>query len=192
MDEKENNEEDNEEEYRYGRRGMRGGMSGDMRGNMHGGMNAGRGMGARHGMMHGMMNEHHYGMAFGRRGALRPIVLSLLSESPKSGAELADAIESMYDWRPSSGSLYPLMDELESEKIVKKSNDKYELVEKLDRQDFLPMGFGRPMSTYDIINRIDSWVEYFESMKKRNPKGFEAYADKLKELSTRLAGLTNK
>ncbi|MGC8652136.1 MAG: PadR family transcriptional regulator [Candidatus Micrarchaeia archaeon] len=171
----------NEYENEYGprRRGMRGGM---------GGMGRMGGMRGAHGM-HAQM--HPYGMAFGRRGALRPIVLSLLSESPKNGAELSDAIESMYEWRPSPGALYPLLEELESEGLIRKKDERYELVA-YKNDDFWPRGFGRPTSTFDIVARIDTWLSYFEEMQKRNPKGFEAYADKLGEINARLSELLGK
>ncbi|MGC8586606.1 MAG: PadR family transcriptional regulator [Candidatus Micrarchaeia archaeon] len=149
----------------------------------------GRGRGAGYGIGR---HAHPYGMAFGRRGALRPIVLSLLGESPKSGAELMDAIESLYEWRPSPGSLYPLLDELESEGLIRKQNERYELVEKYKGGEFWPRGFGAPLSTFDIIARIDSWIGYFEEMQRRNPKFIEAYADKLAEIKERLDALLEK
>ncbi|MGC8669697.1 MAG: PadR family transcriptional regulator [Candidatus Micrarchaeia archaeon] len=164
----------NDEEYTYGMNGF--GMGRGARMHMHGA----------HGMHGGM---RHYGMAFGRRGALRPIVLNILAESPKSGAEIADTIEAMYEWRPSPGSLYPLLEELAEENVVKKVNEKYELVDKEFIMDLWGKGFGRPISTFDVLNRMDSWLDYFESMKRRNPKGFEAYADKLREIKSRLEKL---
>ncbi|MCL4373695.1 MAG: PadR family transcriptional regulator [Candidatus Marsarchaeota archaeon] len=168
-------------------------MNGNEDGNEYGHRMGGRGM--MHGMhgMHGMHEHMHpYGMAFGRRGALRPIVLSLLNESPKNGAELSDAIESMYEWRPSPGALYPLLEELESEGVIRKKGERYELADNAKAGEFWPHGFGRPASTFDIISRIDAWISYFEDMQKRNPKGFDAYADKLEEISTRLAALLGK
>src|SRR5947207_13859795 len=49
----------------------------------------------------------------GRRG-LRMWTLSLISRSPKNGAEIVDAIEQMTQgwWRHSPGSIYPLLAEL--------------------------------------------------------------------------------
>src|SRR5947208_16241916 len=65
----------------------------------------------------------------GRRG-LRMWTLSLISRSPKNGAEIVDAIEQMTQgWgRPSPGPIYPLLAELQQEGLVQKRDDgRYEL-----------------------------------------------------------------
>lgn len=45
------------------------------------------------------------------RGLLRFLVLKMLSEKPMSGAEIAEQIESQTEghWKPSPGSIYPLL-----------------------------------------------------------------------------------
>jgi DNA-binding PadR family transcriptional regulator len=45
------------------------------------------------------------------RGLLRFLVLKMLSEKPMSGAEISERIEKQTDgcWKPSSGSIYPLL-----------------------------------------------------------------------------------
>ena len=50
-------------------------------------------------------------------------VLSILQQSPKKGAEIMDQIEIATQgwWRPSPGSVYPLLDELQKEEASKNS-----------------------------------------------------------------------
>ncbi|MDA4125991.1 MAG: PadR family transcriptional regulator, partial [Thaumarchaeota archaeon] len=65
----------------------------------------------------------------GRRG-LRMMVVSLLSTSPKNGVEIMDGVESMTRgwWRPTAGSVYPLLDKMVKEGTVNKLPDgRYEL-----------------------------------------------------------------
>jgi DNA-binding PadR family transcriptional regulator len=59
-----------------------------------------------------MVSNHQIGKAFGvPRGLLRFLVLKMISEKPMSGAEIAEQIEKQTDgrWKPSPGSLYPLL-----------------------------------------------------------------------------------
>lgn len=55
------------------------------------------------------------------KGFLRFYVLKLLSEKPMSGSEIMQEIENMTsgNWRPSPGSIYPLMSGLQDEGYTK-------------------------------------------------------------------------
>src|SRR5437867_2236928 len=81
----------------------------------------------------------------GRRG-LRMWTLSLIARGPKNGAEIVDAIEQMTQgwWRPSPGSIYPLLAELQQEGLVQKRDDgRYELTPRVrDEFERIP-GVGR-------------------------------------------------
>lgn len=57
------------------------------------------------------------------RGMLRPITLILLNEQPMSGSEIAEAIEYYAEWKPSPGSIYPLLSSLEEEGFIELSED---------------------------------------------------------------------
>ncbi|MBT3463913.1 PadR family transcriptional regulator [archaeon] len=52
------------------------------------------------------------------RGHLKIFVLKLLNEESKSGYKLMDEIEEILGKRPSSGSMYPLLENLTSENFV--------------------------------------------------------------------------
>ncbi len=47
------------------------------------------------------------------RGLLRHISFQFLIEGPMSGSEIVDRIEECTDWRPSPGSIYPLLSHMQ-------------------------------------------------------------------------------
>ena len=51
--------------------------------------------------------------------------LSLIARAPKNGAEIVDEIEQMTQgwWRPSPGSIYPLLADLQQEGLIQKRDD---------------------------------------------------------------------
>ena len=56
-----------------------------------------------------------------RRGDVRAAILVLLAEEPRNGYQLMQEIESRSDgaWRPSPGSVYPALQQLEDEGLVR-------------------------------------------------------------------------
>lgn len=58
------------------------------------------------------------------RGFLRYWVLRLLSERPRTGYALAKELEGRLGWRPSPGSLYPLLGSLAEQGLVEQSGEK--------------------------------------------------------------------
>jgi DNA-binding PadR family transcriptional regulator len=57
------------------------------------------------------------------RGMLRHITLIILKEGPMSGSEITEVIESYMDWKPSPGSIYPLLSNLQEEDLIKPIED---------------------------------------------------------------------
>jgi len=135
-------------------------------------------------------------LRFGKRGWLRPWVLSILSRSPKNGAEIIDDIEKMSfgGWRPSPGSVYPLLDELSQDGLIQKTQDgKYELTEKGKQEVEWP--FGVPMqqgrnSIEGILGEVADNISYLEDLKRSNATKLAAYRDKMKEISDRISKLS--
>ena len=85
--------------------------------------------GGPHGMGPGPRCRSRYGGPRGRggprgprarRGDVRAALLVLLSEEPRNGYQLMQAIEDRSDgaWRPSPGSVYPTLQQLEDEGLV--------------------------------------------------------------------------
>src|SRR5918993_3205588 len=60
------------------------------------------------------------GRGRGRRGDVRAALLLLLAEEPRNGYQLIQEIERRSDgvWRPSPGSVYPALQQLEDEGLV--------------------------------------------------------------------------
>ena len=130
-----------------------------------------------------------------RKRGLRMAVVSMLSGSPKNGAELMNEIESMTQgwWRPSPGSIYPLLEQLTSEGMIRKRDDgRYELTDKASEElewSFGP-GFRKRPSHDDMVGEISGFVSYMEDLKRTDPEAASKYSQKMKELSDRLAALS--
>ena len=61
-----------------------------------------------------------FGRGRARRGNVRAAILSLLGEQPMNGYQIMQAIaqRSGGNWKPSSGSIYPTLQQLEDEDLV--------------------------------------------------------------------------
>src|SRR5580693_147891 len=59
-----------------------------------------------------------------RRGDVRIALLLLLAEQPRNGYQLIQEIEERSDgqWRPSSGSVYPALSQLEDEGLIRSTD----------------------------------------------------------------------
>lgn len=128
------------------------------------------------------------------------LVLSILSASPKNGVEIMDEIEGATRgwWRPSPGSVYPVLEQLASEGLVKKREDgRYELTRKGESEfgDWGPFAGRRErtLSVDDMLSEIASYVSYFEELKvSKQSKLIEDKAGKIKELIERLSKVASE
>ena len=124
-------------------------------------------------------------------------ILSLLESSPKNGAELMDAMEEMSQgwWRPSPGSVYPLLEQLVKEGVVEKQADnRYALTDK-GRADYVwpPwMSRQRPRNPEDIISDISANVSYLEDLSTVDREKLAANIDRIVKLRDRLSSLVQK
>ena len=134
---------------------------------------------------------------FSHRRGLRMWILSLLESSPKNGAELMDAMEEMSQgwWRPSPGSVYPLLEQLVKEGVVEKQADnRYALTEK-GRMDYVwpPwMSRHRPQNPEGIISDINANVSYLEDLSTVDREKLAANMDRIVKLRDRLSTLVQK
>jgi DNA-binding PadR family transcriptional regulator len=133
-----------------------------------------------------------------KRG-LRMLVLSMLSASPKNGVEIMDEIEGATRgwWRPSPGSVYPVLEQLASEGLVKKREDgRYELTKKGESEfgEWGPFAgrSKRSLSVDDMLGEMASYVSYFEELKaSKQSRQIDDRAAKIKELIERLSRMTS-
>lgn len=89
------------------------------------------------------MNDNENPFYLRRKGTLKNIVLLALSENKKKGIHIIEEIEkrSMGFWRPSPGTIYPYLKELQSEGLVSKDSEGYyKLTEK--GNEFIKSRFG--------------------------------------------------
>jgi DNA-binding PadR family transcriptional regulator len=77
---------------------------------------------------HGRRRHRHYGpgYAFGRRagrGDIRAAILALLAEEPMHGYQIIQELTERTGgvWRPSPGSVYPTLQQLEDEELVRET-----------------------------------------------------------------------
>lgn len=52
------------------------------------------------------------------RGQLKPVILKLLDDKSMSGSEIIKELETKMNWKPSCGSIYPLLKTLEKEELT--------------------------------------------------------------------------
>ncbi len=57
------------------------------------------------------------------KGMLRHIALKILEKQPVSGSEIVDRIQGYTEWRPSPGSIYPLLAQLQEEGLIEPHPD---------------------------------------------------------------------
>lgn len=130
----------------------------------------------------------------GKRG-LRMMVVALLNSSPKNGVELIDGVEAMTRgwWRPSPGSVYPLLERMVDEGTIKKREDgRYELTAKANAELEVSFGsrFRSPRSGDDAVSELQSLVAFVEDLAKSRPEEVGRQKAKLKEFARRLDELS--
>ncbi len=108
-----------------------------------------------------------------------------------------DSIEDMTQgwWRPSPGSIYPLLDSLAQEGLIRKSPDgKYELTEESRKEIEWPTGMpgGRPQNVQGMLQEMNGYVSYFEDLAKSDPNKMTPHRGEIKKIASRLQALTSE
>jgi hypothetical protein len=125
---------------------------------------------------------------------LRPWVLALLRRGPRTGAEIMQDMETVTLgwWRPSPGSVYPLLEDLVSEGLVRRRPDgRYELVPQPRTGPPLGFGFGEnvPRTVEEVLKEIQGYVTYLEDLVREDPPAIQKHKDEVERLSSRLREL---
>ena len=128
---------------------------------------------------------------------LRKWILYIVKDSPKSGAEIMDFMESNLQgwWRPSPGSIYPLLKNMVAEGVLSRSeDDKYSLTpagkEEIDHPwPLFDRGPPAPRSVEGAIEVISSYTSYLEDLARANDKGVSANAQNIRDVGERLTKL---
>ena len=98
-------------------------------------------------------------------------------------------------WRPSPGSIYPLLKEMSDQGVVKKREDgKYELTEKGRSQVGGPFGPRPhwPRTTDDMVSQMQGFVSYMEDVKSSDVGGLEPHKSRLREIAKRITDLVGE
>ncbi len=136
-----------------------------------------------------------------RRRGLRMWVLSLLMRGPKNGAEIMNAIEEMSQgwWRPSPGSIYPLLEALVQEGLIAKLADgRYEVTSTGRQAMEMPWGPWGPWGmrgaqapgVEGVLGEMGGYVSYLEDVARTDPAGLARVRDRVKSLADRMSALT--
>ena len=126
---------------------------------------------------------------------LRTWILLIIRDQPKNGAEIMDGMESTSRgwWRPSPGSVYPMLQQLTEEGLVKRreADGKYEITPQGREEVEWParMQHGGPRSVDGVIGELDSYVSYLEDLSHSKDARIADNVGMIKELSTRLSKL---
>lgn len=128
-------------------------------------------------------------------GGLKYVVLFLLSDGPKNGAEIMETVErmTMGAWRPSPGSIYPLLTQLTDEGFIRKRDDqRYELTAAGGEEIGLRERSHSHHQAYSgytmegVLNELDSYASYLEDLPKDRLK---PQAERLGRVAERLKKL---
>ena len=126
---------------------------------------------------------------------LRTWILMIIQDEPKNGAEIMDAMESTSRgwWRPSPGSVYPMLQTLSDEGLVKKRGDdgRYEITPQGKEEVEWPsrMHHGGPRSVDGVVEEMSSYVSYLEDVSRTKKKEISVNAEHIRELGNRLTKL---
>ncbi|MCI4357661.1 MAG: PadR family transcriptional regulator [Thermoplasmata archaeon] len=107
-----------------------------------------------------------------RKRGLRQFVVAILRRGARNGAEIMNDMEVMTHgwWRPSPGSVYPLLEEMVADGTARRLPDgRYELLT-LPTFDWGPRGV-EPRTSSDALREISGLTSFLEDL-KGTPPGF--------------------
>ena len=132
--------------------------------------------------------EHLRRVQLGQRGFLRPEIMQLFEQQPMNGVDIMNKLQEMsHGWyRPSPGSVYPILEQLEREGLIAKNKEgKFELTAAFGGSQ------AKAGDISEAISTLESNVSYLEDLQKVGAGGVSGYRDRLGKLSKRLATLSS-
>ena len=123
-----------------------------------------------------------------QKGRLRSMILWLLYQSPKRGIDIIDDIYKMTwgFWRPSPGSVYPLLNKMEEEGVIRKEGEKYVITEKgvKEIEEILPLKYRNTIE--DAIEELEGLLSFFKEVGKER---LSPYKEKILTLLKEIEGV---
>ncbi len=89
------------------------------------------------------------------RGLLRHLSFQFLREGPMSGSEIVDRIEEFTDWRPSPGSIYPLLAHMQEMEFIRVHENEDPTLKRFEL-------------TEEGRSHVEEFLAHGEHMKSRN------------------------
>lgn len=131
---------------------------------------------------------------FRRHGGLRFYILWLLSEKDMKGSEIMDEIEAQTKgwWKPSPGSIYPLLKSLEKESMIKRNEDgSYAISDRGREQIGWITGDAKrsPSRGQERLKQTILEIESLTSYLEDNRSELKEFSGKIKELRDRLSDI---
>lgn len=130
---------------------------------------------------------------------LRTWILYILRDTPKSGVEIMDSMEAMSQgwWRPSPGSVYPMLESMSKEGLIREVEEhkgaekKYELTESGRQETEWPSHFRRsePRTVDEVLTAMSSYVSYLEDLSGAQKGKVQENAERIRQLGSRLEKL---
>src|SRR6266540_1985236 len=130
-----------------------------------------------------------HGWRHQRRRGLRTWIIMMIRRTPKNGAETM----TQGWWRPSPGSVYPTLDELAKDGLIRKREDgRYELTDRGKESIEWPFGAPspRPQSLDEMLNEVSGIISYLEDLDKSDKPQLEPHKQRMRGIANRLAELT--
>lgn len=114
-----------------------------------------------------------------------------------NGAEIMEQMDRMTMgwWRPSPGSIYPLLDQLVEEKLVRKRDDgRYEVTESARRgPEWTREWMGRgPRTPQDAVAEMEAYIAYLEDVGRGEKGELGALGARLRAASKRLGDIAER
>jgi len=128
-----------------------------------------------------------------KKRGLRNWVLVVLRRQPRNGAEIMDDMEVMTHgwWRPSPGSVYPLLEEMVREGSIRKQEDgRYALADARPIEWGWP-GVGTPRTPEEVVRELSGLTAYLEDLKRSQPSVTQPIGSELDAVAERLRKLRN-
>ena len=136
----------------------------------------------------GFRHMGHFGrIQFGQRGFLRPQIIQLLERGPMNGVDIMNDLQEISRgwYRPSPGSIYPLLEQLEKEGLITKNEEgKFELTASYHEQS------GIAGDVASALSVIESNTSYLEDLQKTDTARLPAHRERIERLAKRLERLT--
>jgi DNA-binding PadR family transcriptional regulator len=137
----------------------------------------------------GFHHREHFGrIQFGQRGFLRPQIIQLLERKPMNGVDIMNELQKKsHGWyRPSPGSIYPLLEQLEKEALIAKNKDgKFELTAEYGKRS----GIGD--DAVSALSVLESNTSYLEDLQKIDAARLSKHRDRIERLARRLETLND-